>query len=240
MQLNPYAQVAVGLLTSASSSSTKKVLMAQCHPSCQKFRMSAGDCAQLIVDYSKEKNPLIRLGKNLLSDVQSTVDEFNEALDDLMQQYGDRALRITHVNVTRLAEEFKIDGMSYAVGVGPLTTKKCLTGTRTEILEEIIHWIYDEDVNAPRILWLYGQAGRGKSAIAHTIALWFKKVGRLGSCFCFSRDRQAEQLEQTLFTTIAHDMGDDSLKTTPNVMQQWEKLISEPMSKVTGEVAGKV
>ncbi|KAG6326487.1 hypothetical protein ID866_12602, partial [Astraeus odoratus] len=281
--LNPYAQVAVGLLTSASQFIIDRGsidgTVASLLPKLQnvyEFLMDGdtlinttgredtlaqisqvvGDCTQFIVDFSKAKNPLMRLGKNLLSDVQSTVDEYNKALDDLMQQYRDRALRTIDVNVTRLAEEFKIDGMSYAVGVGPITTKKCPDGTRTEILEEIIRWIYDEDANAPRILWLYGQAGRGKSTIAHTIALWFKEVGRLGSCFCFSRDRQAEHLEQKLFTTIARDMGihhpalrravvdaitaDDSLKTTPDVMQQWKKLISEPVSKVAGKVVGKV
>ncbi|KAG6328385.1 hypothetical protein ID866_10704, partial [Astraeus odoratus] len=281
--LNPYAHVAVGLLTSASQfiidQESIDGSVASLLPKIQnvyEFLMDGdtlinttgredtlaqisqvvGDCTQFIVDFSKAKNPLMRLGKNLLSKVQSTVDEYNKALDDLMQQYRDRALHTIDVNVTRLTEELKIDGMSYAVGVGPITTKKCLDGTRTKILGEIIRWIYDEDANAPRILWLYGQAGKGKTAIAHTIALWFKEVGRLGSCFCFSRDRQEEHLEQKLFTTIARDMGihhpalrravvdaitaDDSLKTTPDVMQQWKKLISEPVSKVAGEVVGKV
>ncbi|KIK18248.1 hypothetical protein PISMIDRAFT_109856 [Pisolithus microcarpus 441] len=87
-------------------------------------------------------------------------------------------------------------------------TKKCLDGTRSEILEEITNWITDCDDKAPRILWLHGQAGRGKSAIAHMIALWAQGLGLLGSCFCFARDRQVEKREGKILTTIAHDLAD--------------------------------
>ncbi|KAG6327985.1 hypothetical protein ID866_11104 [Astraeus odoratus] len=88
------------------------------------------------------------------------------------------------------------------------------------------------------------------------IAMWFKNVGKLGSCFCFTRDRQAEKLEEKMFVTIAHDMAihdpllrravaaavaaDNSLKTTLDVIQRWEKLILEPISKVSNAVIGKV
>ncbi|KIK24687.1 hypothetical protein PISMIDRAFT_60071, partial [Pisolithus microcarpus 441] len=125
---------------------------------------------------------------------------------------------------------------------------KCLDGTRTEILRDIMNWINDPDLAAPRILWLHGQAGRGKSAIAHTIASWVKDVGGLGSCFCFARDRQSEHREEKILTTIARDLAgrdqsfrraladvlskDHTLKTTPDVMQQWQQLILEPLSKV--------
>jgi len=61
--------------------------------------------------------------------------------------------------------------MAYASGAGLNTTKQCLDGTRGEILQEIVDWIHDPDVNAPRIFWLHGRVERGKSAIANTIAL---------------------------------------------------------------------
>ena len=176
-----------------------------------------------------------------------------------MQQYRDRAVRDTHINVIntyRVLEDLNLDGIAYASGAGLNTTKKCLDGTRREILQEIVDWIHDPDVNAPRIFWLHGQAGRGKSAIAHTIALWFKNVGGLGSCFCFARDRQTERRHEKMLSTIARDLAnrdpafrralakvieeDNTLKTTPDVMQQWEKLLAEPLSKVSGGIVGKV
>ncbi|KIN99929.1 hypothetical protein M404DRAFT_153959, partial [Pisolithus tinctorius Marx 270] len=135
--------------------------------------------------------------------------------------------------------------MAYAGGAGLNTTKRCLDGTRTEVLQQIIGWITNRDVDVPRILWLHGQAGRGKSAIAHTIASWVKDVGGIGACFCFVRDRQSEHREEKVFTTVARDLAgrdpafrralacalaeDHTLKTTPDVVQQWQRLILGPL-----------
>jgi len=189
-------------------------------------------------------------------ETQTIVGDYNNALDELMQQYRDRAVRDTHINVYRVLEDLNLDGMAYAGGAGLNTTKKCLEGTRTEVLKEIVDWINDPDVNAPRIFWLHGQAGRGKSAIAHTIALWFKKVGGLGSCFCFARDRQTERREEKMLSTIARDLADrdpafrraladaiakdHSLKHTSDVIQQWEKFLLEPLSKVSAGLVGNI
>ncbi|KIK25850.1 hypothetical protein PISMIDRAFT_96108 [Pisolithus microcarpus 441] len=173
-----------------------------------------------------------------------------------MQQCRDGVARDTHLNTYRIFEDHNLDGMAYADTAGLNTTKRCLDGTRTEILREIMSWINDPNANAPRILWLHGQAGRGKSAIAHTIASWIKDVGGLGSCFCFARDRQSERREEKILTTIARDLADRdptfrraladvisndrSLRTTPDVMQQWQRLILEPLSKIEGTIAGNV
>ncbi|KAG6329742.1 hypothetical protein ID866_9346 [Astraeus odoratus] len=229
------------------------------------------DCVEFITKYSKRKNigmldllysffsldtiSAARFGKHFLLDMQSEIDDFKKRMDTLMLRYQNHTLQSTHVTVARLSEDIKICSMTCAAGVGLMKTKTCLEGTRMQILAEIMSWINDSDVNVPRILWLRGQAGKGKSAIAHTIAMWFKDMGKLGSCFCFARDRQAEH-EQKMFATIAHDMmicdpllrravaaavsADDSLRTTLDVIQQWEGLILEPVSKVSDAVIGKV
>jgi len=106
------------------------------------------------------------------------------------------------------------------------------------------------------VLWLHGQAGKGKSAIAHTIANWFKSLGALGSCFCFARDQQAERRHEKIFTTIAHDLADrdptfkrivaeviandKALSTTRDVKQQWQKFILDPISKAAASMVGRV
>ena len=177
-------------------------------------------------------------------------------LDELMQQFRDHAIRDTHINIYRVFEDINLDGMAYAGGAGLNMTKKCLDGTRMEILNDIVDWINDSDVNAPRILWLHGQAGKGKSTIAHTIALWVKNLGGPGSCFCFARDRQAELREENMFTTIARDLADcdptfrralarvfssnRSLMATPDVIQQWEKLLLAPLSEASSGMLGSI
>ena len=173
-----------------------------------------------------------------------------------MQQYRGRTFCDTHVNVHHVLEDLNLDGMTSAADVGLEMPKKCLDGTRMEILQEIVDWIHDTGVNSPRIFWLHGQAGKGKSAIAHTIALWSKNVGELGSCFCFARDRQSEHREEKMFTTIARDLADQdptfrralsrvfannrSLMATPDIIQQWEKLLLGPISQVASGITRRI
>jgi len=127
---------------------------------------------------------------------------------------------------------------------------------RVDILVYIVDWINNSEPDTPRVLWLYGQAGKGKSAIAHTIANWFKSLGVLGSCFCFTRDQQAERRHEKIFTTITHDLadrdptfkwilaeviaGDKALSTTCDVKQQWQKFILDPISKAAVSMVGRV
>jgi hypothetical protein len=137
--------------------------------------------------------------------------------------------------------------MTYAEGAGLDTRKQCLEGTRTDILSQITEWVNSTGDNVPRVLWLSGPAGKGKSAIAHTIAKWFEDVGGLGSCYCFDRQREADRRHEKIFSTIAHDLADhdpkmrraladavktaNSLKKTADIIQQWTKLLIEPLGK---------
>jgi hypothetical protein len=106
------------------------------------------------------------------------------------------------------------------------------------------------------VLWLSGPAGKGKSAIAHTIAKWFSDAGGLGSCYCFDRDREADRRHEKIFSTIARDLADrdsgmrralvdtvqhaSALKTTADIVQQWQKLLMEPIQKLSESTVGPV
>jgi hypothetical protein len=79
-------------------------------------------------------------------------------------------------------------------------------GTRVAFLDFIINW-----VNSPaseRGLVLFGQAGTGKSSIAHEIARLFDKMHRLTSSFIFIRREQSVRKAHHLFTTLARDLAD--------------------------------
>ncbi|KIO10658.1 hypothetical protein M404DRAFT_20906 [Pisolithus tinctorius Marx 270] len=256
--IHPYAQIALGILTAASqliiaqanldsaiSELLKKVGSVYAFLSdddtiknidtmrvpLANIARVIGACAQFIRDYLETTNFWRRLGKNIMSETQTAIDDYTKTLDGLMQQYRDCQTRDIQINIYRVLEDLNMEGMAYAGGAGLNTMKKCLENTRTEILQDIINWVNDTHPDARRILWLHGQAGRGKSAIAHTIASWLKDVGGLGSCFCFARDRQTER------RVLAED---PSLKTTPDLLQQWQKLILEPLSKAAGSIVGNV
>ncbi|TEB34244.1 hypothetical protein FA13DRAFT_76157 [Coprinellus micaceus] len=65
----------------------------------------------------------------------------------------------------------------------------CFPGTRLGVTKDIRAWadsglIFDKH---PHILWIYGYAGCGKSAIAQEVATYFRGKGRLAGDFFFFR-----------------------------------------------------
>ncbi|KAG2097995.1 uncharacterized protein F5147DRAFT_816272 [Suillus discolor] len=148
--------------------------------------------------------------------------------------------------------EFSV--MAYAETAGLDIMKQCLPGTRTDILSDIMGWTNNSRDDIPRVIWLSGPAGTGKSAIAHTIASPFIGAGGLGSCYCF--DRNTDDRHKKVFSTIARDLADrhpemrraladavqnaNALKTTADVVQQWQKLLIEPLGKLSESPVGPV
>ena len=146
--------------------------------------------------------------------------------------------------------------MSYAGGAGLNREKLCLEGTGKELLQEIVDWINNVEKDPPRIFWLHGPAGTGKSSIAHTIAHRFQQLERLGSCFCFDRSQMAERCHQKVFSTIAQDLanrdtslrrqltavvhGNAALKNTTDILQQWEELIAKPATALSEAIMGPI
>jgi hypothetical protein len=84
--------------------------------------------------------------------------------------------------------------------------KGCLPGTRTAFLDFITNWV--NDPASDRTLVLFGQAGTGKSSIAHEISRRFNQMRRLTSSFIFLRKEQSKHEAYHLFTTLAHDLSD--------------------------------
>ena len=84
--------------------------------------------------------------------------------------FRDRTLFDVPCGLQLIREDLSLDFLACAGRVGLIKGKKCLDGTRSEVLHEVFDWI-NTDADAPRIFWLYDQAGKRISAIAHTIAL---------------------------------------------------------------------
>jgi hypothetical protein len=186
-----------------------------------------------------------------------------------MQQFRDQVDRDVVVFIHRIGKDpdtplslhshtvsgdaLDLGDIAYAKDAGLNTMKQCLPETRTDILSKITDWINGSGGAAERVLWLFGPAGTGKSAIAHTIAKWFSDMGMLGSCFCFDK---IEKRHEKVFSTIARDLaGHDpemrraladavrdspSLKNTKDILQQWEKLLVEPLKKSSRSSVGPV
>jgi hypothetical protein len=93
-----------------------------------------------------------------------------------------------------------------------LKREVCTSGTRVKILEDIKKWANDRSLASPRVFWLTGQAGSGKTTIAYTIAKLFEKDAEsdrhviLGGNFLCSRQFQETQAQTRILPTIAYQL----------------------------------
>ncbi|KAJ6474906.1 hypothetical protein C8R45DRAFT_834599, partial [Mycena sanguinolenta] len=123
-----------------------------------------------------------------------------------------------------------------------LPQPKCHPETRTEMLEDLREWALNTNPETT-ILWLYGPAGAGKSAIMQTLARQLQDTEGLGSCFFFKRGHATRGNGKTLFATIAYQLAprvpwlrtpiseiveDNASLVVLSIETQMEKLISQP------------
>ena len=94
-----------------------------------------------------------------------------------------------------------------------LKREECTAGTRVKILEDITKWANDSSSGSPRVFWLTGQAGSGKTTIAYTIAKRFEKHGTadqltiLGGNFLCSRQFEETRERTRIVPTIAYQLA---------------------------------
>jgi hypothetical protein len=76
-----------------------------------------------------------------------------------------------------------------------------------DLLAQIDDWLDDESATRPRVLWLNGLAGTGKSTIARTVAATARGCGILAASFFFSRDHQERRRLASIVPTIAYQLA---------------------------------
>ncbi|KAJ6457897.1 hypothetical protein C8R45DRAFT_1081730 [Mycena sanguinolenta] len=119
---------------------------------------------------------------------------------------------------------------------------KCHPETRTKMLTDLREWALDPHPQTT-ILWLYGPAGAGKSAIMQTLAGQLREARRLGGSFFFKRSHATRGNARILFATIAYQLAlsvswlrtaictiveDDPSIIGRSIATQMETLISQP------------
>lgn len=121
----------------------------------------------------------------------------------------------------------------------------CLAGTRERVLAEIEEWVTKDGPDTPRVFWLNGMAGIGKSTIARTVAESAHKRGILGGSFFFSRNNDDLRNPKLVFPTLAYQLSffrdrvfvpliGSALETKPDpattdIRTQFNDFILEPL-----------
>lgn len=129
---------------------------------------------------------------------------------------------------------------------------RCHPGTRYEYINKIVAWGVNSDGREHRIIWIYGPAGVGKSAVSQSCAEEFAKRGKLGATFFFSR-LNARDNPDYLFTTISYQLGakdkswrqilDTMIHNDPSLIkksirQQFQDLIVTPLVELRARGEG--
>jgi len=125
-----------------------------------------------------------------------------------------------------------------------LDAPKCHPNTRVAVIKRLLSWIKGEIDPDALILWLYGAAGAGKSAIAHTLAEICETDGLLLATFFFWKTAAERSNIDRFIATIAYQIAraipasrpliEAAIRADPMIFKQsvdvqLAKLIIEPI-----------
>ena len=121
----------------------------------------------------------------------------------------------------------------------------CHSGTRTDILCQIMEWA--RSARGKSIFWLNGKAGAGKSTILRTMAKRLEDSGMLGASFFFKRGEGDRGNATKLFPTFMSQLIRNILEliigiqkviyqnfdiATKGLMEQFDKMLLQPLMEV--------
>jgi hypothetical protein len=124
----------------------------------------------------------------------------------------------------------------------------CMPGTRVSLLQDILAWAGDSD--SPRVLWLNGLSGTGKSTIARTFCQRLHEQGLLGASFFIARDHGDSRNVCNIVHSIAYQLAvrwpafsdvlcaqlrDTPASATRSLQQQITDFIITPARAVLGD-----
>ncbi|KAN0126434.1 hypothetical protein V8E52_000074 [Russula decolorans] len=177
-------------------------------------------CCDFIQSYTKDSQFWKRTLKNIGGGLEEKIRDLSDVLVKLRKAFLDQATISTEITAFQILDELekisnqvsdaeldaKIREIPYEFNSRFSPDKGCLMGTRVAFLDFIINWV--NNPASERGLVLFGQAGMGKSSIAHEVARLFNKMHRLTSSFIFLRREQSVRKAYHLFTTLARDLAD--------------------------------
>jgi NACHT domain len=128
---------------------------------------------------------------------------------------------------------------------------KCHPQTRLAVLDDIMKWINESEAQDNFMMWLFGSAGAGKSAIAKKIAELATEKGLLIGTFFFSRTSPKRNSKDRLIPTLAYQLSvsipdtrayiEEAIERDPaifykNLQTQIDTLLIKPFQFVSTQI----
>ncbi|KAG8724229.1 hypothetical protein FRC09_020733 [Ceratobasidium sp. 395] len=126
--------------------------------------------------------------------------------------------------------------------------RKCLVGTRISIISELTDWAHKSDTG-PRLAWVHGLAGLGKSSIATSVCFQLDHQRALASSFFCKRDSPELRDPRRVLTTIIYGLAlrweaykdavagvitEDPELYLKHIQPLYESLVSKPLQGLAG------
>ncbi|KAJ7211860.1 hypothetical protein C8J57DRAFT_1256646 [Mycena rebaudengoi] len=184
------------------------------------WTLSEDNLAERLSDKSVEA---IRLRREELATLAERMKS-NQQLDTQAQFFS------ISVEVAGLHDHNIINSLRSAQDAGVSTSKVCLRDTRVAILSRIRSWALHP--TSERTLMLHGAAGKGKSAIVHTIARELQSEGlAVTPFFAFNRSVPDRSSSQLIPSWAKH------LETSPSTTKQAQLQHKPGLANVVDDVA---
>ncbi|KZT41000.1 hypothetical protein SISSUDRAFT_383383 [Sistotremastrum suecicum HHB10207 ss-3] len=221
------------------------------------------ECGFFIQHYAKDKSLAVRTVKNLSGTVKKNIKSFQDSFQNLKAEFLGTAAINTEIVVIRVwelqqsaFENIVLQDIPF-IDASFQTEKQCHPETRTGVIDNIARWAnrpISTDGSVPRIFWLRGVAGSGKSAISHSIAHRFDQTKRLGCSFFFPENLEnankkrgprltAEYVVRNVVTglsnlidqfrkSVVDKATQRELRQTDSITRQFEELFRDPSADV--------
>jgi len=124
----------------------------------------------------------------------------------------------------KVAEEARFDA---AIENPTIRRRGCTAKTREGVLGDLIKWA--ENPQSPKIYWMIGMAGTGKSTIAYTFCELLAKDERLGASFFCSRSLSECRDARSIFPTIAYQLARSCPPFARTLLEVLKKDLSAPI-----------
>ncbi|KAG8745418.1 hypothetical protein FRC10_008128 [Ceratobasidium sp. 414] len=134
--------------------------------------------------------------------MESFLNQFRRLRQEFDTRVGVQALRAAEIERTqvKLKELKPVDLAGYD------STRQCIVGTRVDVIDELARWAQKSDVG-PRLAWVHGLAGLGKSSIATSLCLRLDGQGVLASSFFCKRDNPELRDPRRVVTTVVYGLA---------------------------------
>ncbi|KAG8792413.1 hypothetical protein FRC12_006186 [Ceratobasidium sp. 428] len=188
---------------------------------------------------------------------QTYIAKFEELSKEFNLRMGAQVLRVVEMESKHTKVEIKraeIERMNARLrelkpadlaGYDP--DRKCLAGTRISIISELTDWVQKSD-SAPRLAWVHGLAGLGKSSIATSTCLQLDDQHILASSFFCKRDNPELRDPRRVFTIIyglalhwdayrdalVNVIVEDPELHSKHIQPLYDSLVTKPLQNLVG------